>query len=181
MSASNPQPSNFYAAGHEPSFTAMWHACLRHTHAVAHDSPIFSDTRRVGLVPADVRRRVLSVMHGYSRETADAIVLRAVVRHRLLADRLELADRRGDRQLVILGAGPDTTAFELPSWGRALACVRVGHYRPDELQLLIREAGFADVSHHDVNTLNARYLAGRHDRLRLHPIEQLITAHQARS
>jgi hypothetical protein len=106
-----------YRAGREPSFTAMWRACLRNTHATAHASPIFIDTRSVQLVPADVCERVRSVMDGFSQETADAIVLMSVIRHRVLAERLPDANDRGGRQLVILGAGLDTTAFA-PGFGR---------------------------------------------------------------
>src|SRR5262245_60475129 len=100
-----PQPS--YRAGREPSFTAMWLACLRNMHATAHASPIFFDTRSVQLVPDDARERVRSVMGGFSQETADAIVLVSVIRQRVLADRLPRANDRGCRQLVILGAGLD--------------------------------------------------------------------------
>jgi methyltransferase (TIGR00027 family) len=100
----------------EPSFTAMWHAWLRNTHATVHPSPIFSDTRSVQLVPQQTLRQVVSVMESFSPETADAIILMAVVRHRVLSDRLPQAHERGVRQLVILGAGLDTTAFGLPEW-----------------------------------------------------------------
>ena len=43
-----------YRRGREPSFTAMWHACLRNTHATTNDWPVFADTRSVQLIPADV-------------------------------------------------------------------------------------------------------------------------------
>src|SRR5215471_10131551 len=100
----------------EPSFTAMWHAWLRSTHATVHPSPIFSDTRSVQLVPEQTLWQVVSVMESFSPETADAIILMAVIRHRVLIDRLPQAHERGVRQLVILGAGLDTTAFRLPEW-----------------------------------------------------------------
>jgi methyltransferase (TIGR00027 family) len=289
----SPPPKSSYSAGREPSFTAMWHACLRNTHATAHASPVFSDTRSVQLVPDDVRHRVRSVMDGFSQETADAIVLMSVIRHRVLAERLTAANDRGLRQLVILGAGLDTTAFGLPAWGSdwrvfevdhpvtqdwkraqsarvgwrtppnlvfascdfetqdlpsALAAAGfdrarpavvslfgvllyltldattttlrhlaglaapsevtisyspppggtdrvatetferasptvdatgesfIGYYREAEFERLAREAGFSDVVHHPLATLNARYFDGRPDRLRLHPIEHLLTA-----
>jgi methyltransferase (TIGR00027 family) len=282
-----------YRASREPSFTAMWHACLRNTHATAHASPIFTDTRGVQLVPADVRQRVVSVMEGFSPATADAIVLMSVIRYRVLAERLPEANDRGVRQLVILGAGLDTTAFALSAWGddwrvfevdhpatqdwkraqianagwetpnnlvyapcdfetqdllsaldtagfdRTLPAVVsvfgvilyltldatkatlgqlaglapksevtisycpppdgkdpvtaetfakasptvdatgesfIGYYREDELERLVREAGFTDIIQHPLATLNARYFNGRQDQLQLHPIEQLLTA-----
>jgi methyltransferase (TIGR00027 family) len=116
-----------YRAGREPSFTAMWHACLRNTHATAHASPVFVDTRSVQLVPADVRLRVQSVMDGFSATTAEAIVLMSVIRHRLLAERLPAAFQRGFRQLVILGAGLDTTALALAEEGVDWRVFEVDH------------------------------------------------------
>src|SRR5689334_16465484 len=106
-----------YRAGREPSFTAMWHACLRNTHATTHASPVFVDTRSVQLVPAGVVQRAQSLMDSFSPGTADAIVLMSVVRHRVLAERLPVAYGRGFRQLVVLGAGLDTTAFALAEQG----------------------------------------------------------------
>jgi methyltransferase (TIGR00027 family) len=125
--APNHLPIAAYHTGREPSFTAMWHACLRNTHATAHASPVFTDTRSIQLVPADVRLRVRSVMAGFSQETADAIVLMSVIRHRVLAQRLAEANERGVQQLVILGAGLDTTAFALPSWGDDWRVFEVDH------------------------------------------------------
>jgi methyltransferase (TIGR00027 family) len=282
-----------YHTGREPSFTAMWHACLRNTHATSHVSPIFVDTRSVQLVPADVCQRVQSLMDTFSPETADAIVFMSVIRHRVLAERLSAAYERGFRQLVVLGAGLDTTAFALAEqgnnwrvfevdhpatqdWKRAqianvgwqmpsnlmfAACdfetqdllsalgaagfqhahpaivsmfgvilyltvdatsttLRqlaglapqsevtisycpppdgtdpaatetfakasptvdatgesfIGYYRDFELERLAREAGFSDVSHHPLPALNAAYFDSRPDGLRLHSIEQLLTA-----
>jgi methyltransferase (TIGR00027 family) len=277
----------------EPSFTAMWHAWLRNTHATSHRSPILSDTRSIQLVPDTVVRKTESLMASFSPETADAIVLMAVIRHRLLADRLPQAHARGVRQLVILGAGLDTTGFGLPAWtdqwrvfevdqpatqewkreriaqlgwevpsnrifapcdferqrplpaldaagfNRQLPVVVslfgvilyltadatkttlaelaalapgsevnisycpppdgsdaivqevfarstpvvdsteesfVGFYRQSQIDRLVRAAGFRDAVHHPLDDLNARYFAGRSDGLRLHAIEQLVTA-----
>ena len=115
------------ASAREPSFTAMWHACLRNQHATIHPSPIYSDTRSVQLVPNRTLERVRLVMAGFSPETADAIVLMAVIRHRVFADRMPPADERGVRQLVILGAGLDTTGFGLPTWGRRWRIFEVDH------------------------------------------------------
>jgi methyltransferase (TIGR00027 family) len=94
----------------------MWHAWLRHTHATAHPSPIYSDTRSVQLVPEHALARVRSVMAGLSQEAADAFILMTVTRCRLFADRLRPAHERGVRQLVILGAGLDVTGLGLPAW-----------------------------------------------------------------
>jgi len=64
---------------------------------------------------------------GFSPEAVDAMTLMAVVRYRLLADRLPHAHARGVRQLVILGAGLDTTAFALPAWAVAWRVFEVDH------------------------------------------------------
>src|ERR1051326_6640572 len=116
-----------YHAGREPSFTAMWHACLRNTHATTHASPVFVDTRSVRLVPAEVVQRAQSLMDSFSPGTADAIVLMSVVRHRVLAERLPVAYVRGFRQLVVLGAGLDTNAFGLAEQGNDWRVFEVDH------------------------------------------------------
>src|SRR5579862_2857894 len=277
----------------EPSFTAMWCAWARNNHATVHPSPIFSDTRSVQLVPEQALERVVSAMEGFSQEAVDALILLTVVRQRVLADRLSSAQERGVRQLVILGAGLDTSAFGLPEWGdqwrvfevdhpatqewkrkritdvswkippnlvfapcdfeqedtlSALAAAGferqlpalvslfgviiyltadatramltelatlapgsevtltyeslpdgadavvqetydkvspvvdatgesfVGYYNESEMEALVRAAGFPTAVHHPVGELNARYFAGRRDRLRLRTIERLLTA-----
>jgi len=66
-------------------------------------------------------------MDGFSRQTADAIVLMSVIRYRVLTERLPEANDRGVRQLVILGAGLDTTAFALPAWGNDWRVFEVDH------------------------------------------------------
>src|SRR5437773_2751721 len=115
------------AVAREPSFTAMWHAWLRNAHATVHPSPIFADTRSIQLVPEPTRDDVVALMDGFSKETADAIVLMAVIRHRVLADRLPGANERGIRQLLILGAGLDTTAFSLPACAQSWRVFEVDH------------------------------------------------------
>lgn len=104
------------AGAREPSFTAMWHAWLRYTHATDHPSPIYSDTRSVQLVPEHVLARVRSAMAVLSQEAANAFILMTVTRCRVFADRLLSAHERGVRQLVILGASLDVTGFGLPTW-----------------------------------------------------------------
>jgi DNA-binding CsgD family transcriptional regulator len=116
-----------YHAGREPSFTAMWHACLRNMHAISHVSPVFVDTRSVQLVPLDVRQRVRSLMDTFSPETADAVIFMSVIRHRVLAERLSAAYERGFRQFVVLGAGLDTTAFVLAEQGNDWRVFEVDH------------------------------------------------------
>jgi len=104
------------AGAREPSFTAMWHAWLRYTHATDHPSPIYSDTRSVQLVPEQALARVRSAMASLSQEAANAFILMTVTRCRVFADRLLPAHERGVRQLIILGAGLDVTGFGLPAW-----------------------------------------------------------------
>ena len=111
----------------EPSFTAMWHAWMRNAHAGTHPSPIFADTRSVQLVPEATRRDVVTLMSGFSPQAADALIFMAVIRFRLLADRLPEANERGVRQLVILGAGLDTTVFSLSDWAQAWRVFEVDH------------------------------------------------------
>ena len=241
----------------------------------------------------EVRDQFLSFMDAYSKEAADAIVLMSVIRQHVLADGLPAAHDRGVRQLVILGAGLDTTAFAWPAWAAEWRLFEVdhpatqqwkrqqitkvgwhtpsnlvftpcdfetqdllsaldaagfnrtsqttvslfgvivyltpdatratlaqlatlargsevlitycpppdgtdaaaqetfdkasprfdtagesflGYYRESEIERLVREAGFQDVIHHPNESLNARYLTHRTEGLRLHPIEQLLTA-----
>jgi methyltransferase (TIGR00027 family) len=232
-------------------------------------------------------------MDTFSPETADAIIFMSVIRHRVLAERLSAAYKRGLRQFVVLGAGLDTTAFALAEQGhdwrvfevdhpatqdwkrtqianlgwqtpanlvyapcdfetqdlpsaldgagfrrtqpavvsmfgvilyltldatramlRQLAGLApqsevrisycpppdgtdaaatetfakasptvdatgesfIGYYRDSELEHLARDAGFSNVIHHPLAALNARYFNSRPDGLRLHSIEQLLTA-----
>jgi len=52
----------------------------------------------------------------------------------------------------------------------------VGYYQESEMEALVRAAGFRNAIHHTIDELNARYLAGRSDRLRLRTIERILTA-----
>jgi methyltransferase (TIGR00027 family) len=121
------EPGTADEVAREPSFTAMWHAWMRNAHATAHASPIFTDTRSVQLVSESTRREIVTLMDGFSQEAADALILMAVIRFRVLADRLAGANERGIRQLVILGAGLDTTVFSLPQWGKNWETFEVDH------------------------------------------------------
>ena len=114
-------------AAREPSFTAMWHAWMRNAHATGHRSPIFADTLSAQLVPEPVRQDVVALMGGFSGQAADALILMAVVRYRLLADRLPAAHDRGIDQFVILGAGLDTSAFVLPAFAQGWRVFEVDH------------------------------------------------------
>lgn len=121
------EKNDLRAEATEPSFTAMWCAWARNIHATVHPSPIFSDTRSMQLVPEQALGRILSAMQGFSEEATDALVLLTVVRQRVLADRLPPAHERGVRQLVILGAGLDTTGFALPEWRDKWRVFEVDH------------------------------------------------------
>ena len=105
----------------------MWHAWMRNAHASTHPTPIFRDTRSVQLVPEATRRDVVTLMHEFSPRAADALIFMAVIRFRLLADRLPEANARGVRQLVILGAGLDTTVYSLSDWAQAWRVFEVDH------------------------------------------------------
>jgi hypothetical protein len=52
----------------------------------------------------------------------------------------------------------------------------LGFYQAPEIERLAREAGFRDVIHYPLSTLNARYFNDRPDGLRLYPIQLLLTA-----
>jgi hypothetical protein len=52
----------------------------------------------------------------------------------------------------------------------------IGYYRDSELERLAREAGFSDVIHRPLRALKARSIDSRPDGLRLHSIEQLLSA-----
>ena len=114
-------------AAQDPSFTAMWHAWMRNAHATTHPSPVYADTRSVQLVPEATIQDVKNLMEGFSTDTADALILMAVVRYRVFADRLLEAGERGIQQLVILGAGLDTTAYSLPSFAQNWRVFEVDH------------------------------------------------------
>jgi methyltransferase (TIGR00027 family) len=115
--SSVPREGGFHMGGdgsgeaREPSFTAMWHAWMRDAHTTMHPPPVFIDTRSVQLVPDGTQDDVVSLMSGFSPAAADALITMAVIRFRLLTDRLPEARARGIDQLVILGAGLDTTVF----------------------------------------------------------------------
>ena len=111
----------------EPSFTAMWHAWMRNAHAITHEMPIYVDTRSVQLVSEATVQDIKTLMRGFSEETADALILMAVIRYRVLADRLPDAAEGGIRQFVILGAGLDVTAFTLPAVARDWRVFEVDH------------------------------------------------------
>jgi methyltransferase (TIGR00027 family) len=113
--------------GQEPSFTAMWHAWMRNAHATTHESPIYVDTRSVQLVSEATVQDVETLMGGFSKDTADALILMAVIRYRVFADRLPDASERGIHQFVILGAGLDMTAFSLPDFARSWQVFEVDH------------------------------------------------------
>ena len=66
-------------------------------------------------------------MDGVSPDTADALALMSVIRYRVLSERLPRANHRGVRQLVILGAGLDTTGFALPAWAYDWRVLGVHH------------------------------------------------------
>lgn len=114
--------------GHgQPSLTAILNADMRAQHALGHDPPIYCDTLSVQLVPKYVRRQLEMQRPKQAQKTLDAVWLMAVIRYRVLADRLLEAHRRGVRQLVVLGAGLDTTAFLLPDWARSWRTIEVDH------------------------------------------------------
>jgi hypothetical protein len=93
----------------------------------SHTSAIFTDTRSVQLVPADIRQRAQAYLDLFSPQTADALVLMSVIRYRVLAERLAEAHGRGIRQFVILGAGLDTTGSALPARAGTWRVFEVDH------------------------------------------------------
>ena len=59
---------------------------------------------------------------------------------------------------------------------RAAGTPFLSFFAPDEMLALAREAGLADVRHESAAELNARYFAGRSDRLRMSTGEDLLVA-----
>jgi methyltransferase (TIGR00027 family) len=52
----------------------------------------------------------------------------------------------------------------------------LGFYTESEIEQLVREAGFSTVVHYPIATLNAQYFDARPDALRLHWVQQILTA-----
>lgn len=63
----------------------------------------------------------------FSPAALDGVVLMAVIRQRVVADRMSTAHQDGIRQLVVLGAGCDCTAFDLPTWAADWRVFEVDH------------------------------------------------------
>lgn len=111
----------------QPSFTAMIHASMRAEHATRHQPPIYSDTLSVELVPEEVLALIEERLSMFTQAALDALWLMAVIRHRVFAGRLDSAYERGVRQFVILGAGLDTTGFQLPKGAESWSVFEVDH------------------------------------------------------
>jgi methyltransferase (TIGR00027 family) len=101
----------------QPSRTALGAAGLRAAHQVLDHAAIFADPLALRILGADADHLVRE-----AGADADPYRIRLrwfiAVRSRLADDALAAAVRRGTRQLVVLGAGLDTTACRaLPSQG----------------------------------------------------------------
>ena len=104
-----------------PSRTALAAALHRAAHQVAEQGRIFHDPLALRILGADARMA----------DPDELIAQRGMrlfiaIRSRVAADRLEEALQRGVRQVVILGAGLDTTAYR-GAWPDAARIYEVDH------------------------------------------------------
>jgi methyltransferase (TIGR00027 family) len=97
----------------QPSRTALGAAGLRAAHQVLDGGAIFEDPLAVGILGADaddLLREAKAETNPYRQRLRWFIA----VRSRVADDALAAAVKRGARQLVVLGAGLDTTAYRAP-------------------------------------------------------------------
>src|SRR3954453_4097871 len=95
----------------QPSRTALGAAGLRAAHQVLDHAAIFTDPLALRILGPDGDAMVRDAANDASRQRLRWFI---AVRSRFAEDALALAQQRGVRQLVILGAGLDTYAYRTP-------------------------------------------------------------------
>jgi methyltransferase (TIGR00027 family) len=95
----------------QPSRTALGAAGLRAAHQVLDGAVIFEDPLALRILGADADDLVRKAESDPSRQRLRWFI---AVRSRVADDALATAVKRGARQLVVLGAGLDTTAYRTP-------------------------------------------------------------------
>ena len=98
----------------QPSRTALGAAGLRAAHQVLDGAAIFADPLAVRILGDEADALVRDAANDVSRQRLRWFI---AIRSRIADDALALAVKRGIRQLVVLGAGLDTTAYRAPPAG----------------------------------------------------------------
>lgn len=91
----------------QPSRTAMAAAMHRAAHQKLEGGATFSDPYALAVIGEEARRR----LDGWAAARRRPMRLFIAARHRVADEKLAMAIGRGTRQVVILGAGLDTTAL----------------------------------------------------------------------
>jgi methyltransferase (TIGR00027 family) len=113
MDNANPRPYHRPMQPGQPSRTALGAAGLRAAHQVLDGAAIFEDPLALRILGADADDLVREGKSDPSRQRLRWFI---AARSRVADDALAAAVKRGARQLVVLGAGLDTTAYRaLPS------------------------------------------------------------------
>jgi methyltransferase (TIGR00027 family) len=95
----------------QPSRTALGAAGLRAAHQVLDRAAIFADPLALRILGPDADAMVQEAATDISRQRLRWFI---AIRSRIAEDALAAAVKRGVRQLVVLGAGLDTTAYRTP-------------------------------------------------------------------
>jgi methyltransferase (TIGR00027 family) len=95
----------------QPSRTALGAAGLRAAHQVLDRAAIFTDPLALRILGPDADAMVQEAATDTSRQRLRWFI---AIRSRIAEDALAAAAKRGVRQLVVLGAGLDTTAYRTP-------------------------------------------------------------------
>lgn len=124
----------------KPSETALLvAACRAHHYLTAREPKILCDKLAMRLAgfgsPAEVDAYVKAITDRFAglgdRDAAEAIiheiVLAVCIRSRIVEDLLEASLTRGTKQLVLLGAGLDSTAYRRPDLTKTLRVFEVDH------------------------------------------------------
>jgi methyltransferase (TIGR00027 family) len=98
----------------QPSRTALGAAGLRAAHQVLDGAAIFADPLAVRILGADADA-LLREAEAETDPSRQRLRWFIAVRSRIADDALAAAVKRGARQLVVLGAGLDTTAYRTPA------------------------------------------------------------------
>lgn len=95
----------------QPSRTALGAAGLRAAHQVLDRAAIFTDPLALRILGPDADAMVQQAANDTARQRLRWFI---AIRSRIAEDALAAARKRGVRQLVVLGAGLDTTAYRTP-------------------------------------------------------------------
>ena len=108
----------------QPSRTALGAAMHRAAHQVLESGSIFADPFAEAIIGAEARQRLAEWASPPQRRGMRLFI---AARHRMAADRLAEALASGIEQVVIVGAGLDTTALRLTAGRREVRLYEVDH------------------------------------------------------